>query len=95
MQELASRLKTITLKVNSLLEENKKLQQAVYDKEQLIKALESDSNDLKASLEIMSQDITALKTANAMLGSDEYKTKTKLKINALVKDIEQCIAQLA
>ena len=95
MQELASRIKTITLKVNSLLEENKKLQQAVHDKEQLIKALEGDNHDLKASLDTMSQDITALKTANAMLGSDEYKTKTKLKINALVKDIEQCIAQLA
>ncbi len=95
MQELASRLKTITLKVNSLLEENAKLQQAVYQKEQVNANLESDNLALKGELETMSQDIAALKTANAMLGSDEYKTKTKLKINALVKDIEQCIAQLA
>jgi hypothetical protein len=29
-----------------------------------------------------------------MLGSSDYKTKTKLKINALVKEIDQCIAQL-
>ena len=28
-------------------------------------------------------------------GSDDYKTKTKLKINALVREIDQCIAQLA
>jgi hypothetical protein len=36
-----------------------------------------------------------LKMANAMLGSDQYKRETKLKINALVRDIEQCIAHLA
>jgi len=32
---------------------------------------------------------------NAILGSDEYKRETKLKINALVKEIDQCIAQLS
>jgi archaellum component FlaC len=36
-----------------------------------------------------------LKMANAMLGSDQYKRETKLKINALVRDIDQCIAHLA
>ena len=36
-----------------------------------------------------------LKTANAMLGSDENKRETKLKINALIRDIDHCIAQLA
>lgn len=36
-----------------------------------------------------------LKMANAMLGSDRYKRETKLKINALVRDIDQCIAHLA
>lgn len=36
-----------------------------------------------------------LKNTNALLGSDEYKKETKLKINALVKEIDQCIAQLS
>ena len=37
----------------------------------------------------------ALKIANSMLGSDENKRETKLKINTLVKDIDHCIAQLS
>ncbi len=37
----------------------------------------------------------SLKIANSMLGSDENKRETKLKINTLVKDIDYCIAQLS
>jgi len=37
----------------------------------------------------------ALKMANTILGSDENKRETKLKINALIKDIDHCIAQLS
>ena len=37
----------------------------------------------------------SLKIANSMLGSDENKRETKLKINALIKDIDHCISQLS
>ncbi|WP_461532034.1 hypothetical protein [Sinomicrobium sp.] len=37
----------------------------------------------------------ALKLANAMLGSSESKTETKLKINTLIREIDSCIAQLS
>ncbi len=37
----------------------------------------------------------ALKMANTILGSDNNKKETKLKINALIRDIDHCIAQLA
>ncbi|MFD0990817.1 hypothetical protein ACFQ1R_11980 [Mariniflexile jejuense] len=37
----------------------------------------------------------ALKMANTMLGSDDNKRETKLKINALIRDIDHCIAQLS
>ena len=37
----------------------------------------------------------ALKIANSILGSDENKRETKLKINALIRDIDHCIAQLS
>ncbi|MHA7842518.1 MAG: hypothetical protein ACX93I_04305 [Winogradskyella sp.] len=36
-----------------------------------------------------------LKIANSMLGSDENKRETKLKINALIREIDHCIAQLS
>ncbi len=37
----------------------------------------------------------SLKIANSMLGSDENKRDTKLKINTLIRDIDHCIAQLS
>ena len=37
----------------------------------------------------------ALKMANSLLGSDDNKRETKLKINALIRDIDHCIAQLS
>lgn len=37
----------------------------------------------------------ALKTANSFLGSEENKKEAKLKINALIKEINYCIAQLS
>lgn len=36
-----------------------------------------------------------LKIANSMLGSDENKRETKLKINSLIREIDHCIAQLS
>ncbi|MBC3758752.1 hypothetical protein H7U19_10080 [Hyunsoonleella sp. SJ7] len=36
-----------------------------------------------------------LKMANSMLGSDDNKRETKLKINALIRDIDHCITQLS
>jgi hypothetical protein len=41
------------------------------------------------------KDFEALKMTNALLGSDEFKRDTKLKINALIREIDYCIAQLA
>lgn len=36
-----------------------------------------------------------LKMANTILGSDNDKRETKLKINALIRDIDHCIGQLS
>ena len=36
-----------------------------------------------------------LKMANSLLGSDDNKRETKLKINALIRDIDHCIGQLS
>ena len=37
----------------------------------------------------------ALKMANSILGSNDNKRETKLKINALIRDIDHCISQLS
>lgn len=57
--------------------------------------LELENQALRLELKQWKEMSEELKMANAMLGSDQYKRETKLKINALVRDIEQCIAHLA
>jgi len=57
------------------------------------KVLQNEKLNLK--IEEVVQENKLLKSANALLGSDDYKRETKLKINALIKEIDQCIAQLS
>jgi len=74
-----------------------------------MKGLEKNNQDLKNELTktasiilTQSQEIEALKTqyetlkvANTLLGSDDNKRDTKLKINSLIREIDYCIAQLS
>ena len=74
-----------------------------------IHSLEKKSQDLKielaqsaAIIQTQPQEIEALKAkyetqkiANALLGSEENKRDTKLKINSLIREIDYCIAQLS
>jgi chromosome segregation ATPase len=74
-----------------------------------IKGLEKINQDLKieltktaAIIQSQSQEIEALKKqcetlkiTNTLLGSDDNKRDTKLKINSLIREIDYCIAQLS
>ena len=94
MPTLSSQIATIELKIKALIEENVRLKTQNEQQKAEMSLLEDDNKELVEALKVSEERIVALKTANAMLGSDDYKTKTKLKINALVKEIDQCIAQL-
>ena len=39
--------------------------------------------------------LDTLKIVNSLLGSEENKRETKLKINSLIREIDYCIAQLS
>nr|WP_223302300.1 hypothetical protein [Flavobacterium branchiophilum] len=64
--------------------------------------LQQQLNVYKLSLNQKEQEITTLRAkndtlrmANSLLGSNENKKDTKLKINSLIRDIDYCIAQLS
>ena len=70
--------------------------------EETIDALkEQEANSAKVIAEQNAQIVTVtekyqiLKMASAMLGSEDEKRETKLKINTLIREIDYCIAQLA
>jgi chromosome segregation ATPase len=74
-----------------------------------ITSLEKLNQDLKTELtntttiihkqsreiETLKKEYEALKIANSLLGSEENKRDTKLKINSLIREIDYCIAQLS
>jgi cell shape-determining protein MreC len=47
------------------------------------------------TLEQKESDYKTLKFANSILGSAESKRETKLKINTLIKEIDDCISKLS
>nr|WP_315152931.1 hypothetical protein [uncultured Flavobacterium sp.] len=46
-------------------------------------------------IEMLKKHYETLKIANSLLGSDDNKRDTKLKINSLIREIDYCIAQLS
>ena len=43
----------------------------------------------------VTEQYETLKMASALMGSDDEKRETKLKINTLIRELDYCIAQIA
>ena len=63
-------------------------------KDELLKATAINSKQLEL-LQKKEDDYSTLKFANSILGSDESKRETKLKINTLIKEIDDCVSKLS
>ncbi|MFT4684821.1 MAG: uncharacterized coiled-coil DUF342 family protein [Urechidicola sp.] len=57
--------------------------------------LESQIANNQKQLEEKGKDYQLLKVAKTIEGSNESTRETKLKINALIRDIDKCIVQLS
>jgi hypothetical protein len=72
---------------------------SLEEKNQLLQAELNNSIVLnqktRADFDKLQQDFESLKMANSLLGSEDYKKDTKLKINSLIREIDYCIAQLS
>jgi hypothetical protein len=92
----------VELIVNSL---EKKVQRVLHQitelkkdntflKDELLKVTAINSKQLEL-LQKKEDDYSTLKFANSILGSDESKRETKLKINTLIKEIDDCVSKLS
>lgn len=95
MSDLIEIVDSLENRISKLLHKYDLLKQQNADLKGKIKNLESNSEIQVDQLKQWEEKFSALKNANAMLGSDEYKRETKLKINALIREIDVCIAQLS
>lgn len=85
---LEHKLKILIEKYEFLLEENELLNQTVVKLQTEIKS----KNQLTAQ---MNKEMSYLKIARTIEGSNEDTRGMKLKINTLIREIDQCIVQLS
>jgi chromosome segregation ATPase len=71
------------------------LQQSRLDLERDLQSLRGEYEAAQKTVEEWEEKYNSLKMATSMLGSETNKTEAKLKINALIRELDQCIVQLA
>ncbi|PHR95809.1 MAG: hypothetical protein COA80_09790 [Leeuwenhoekiella sp.] len=95
MSELLERVESLQKATGTLISRHQQLQQQLQALKAENAQLREENAALKKLVENWEAKYSTLKTANAMLGSNDYKRETKLKINAMMREIDACIAQLA
>jgi len=95
MSNLSEIVDSLENRISKLLNRHEKLKNANAELEEEIAVLKSNQQKFQKEIEDWSEKCNSLKLANSMLGSDQHKRETKLKINALIREIDQCITQLS
>lgn len=88
IDSVESRIEKLFMKINSLEKDSTALKTELKDAASMIQKQSDQISALKSECE-------SLKMANSLLGGEENKRDTKLKINSLIREIDYCIAQLS
>jgi chromosome segregation ATPase len=88
IDSLEAKLKKLLNKIEHLEQSSLKLNQEIQKSTAVIENQSQEIEDLKKIIETQ-------KIANSLLGSEDNKRDTKLKINSLIREIDYCIAQLS
>lgn len=95
MSVIAEIIDTLEYKVEKLFEKSKSLERSNQELQlKLTKAVQIIQKQSE-EIEALKKQYDTLKIANSLLGSDDNKRETKLKINSLIREIDYCIAQLS
>ncbi|OUD32403.1 hypothetical protein [Flavobacterium sp. FPG59] len=95
MSTIAEIIDTLENKVLKIFNKMKTLEQENQDLKNKIISSASTIQTQSREIEALKMQYETLKMANSLLGSDENKRDTKLKINSLIREIDYCIAQLS
>ncbi len=95
MSNLSDIVDSLEDRISQLLKRHEKLKKANAQLEEELTAIKGKQQQFETEIEDWAEKCNSLKLANSMLGSDQHKRETKLKINALVREIDHCISQLS
>lgn len=88
IDSLEIKFSKLSQKLDSLESLNKELRMELEKSSRII-------GNQSEEIELLKKQCETLRMTNSLLGSDESKRETKLKINSLIRDIDYCIAQLS
>ena len=92
LSELIDSLEVKFFKLNQKLLQLEKKNQELQDELLLSR---KNQQQQSGEIEALKKQLDTLKMVNSLLGSEENKRETKLKINSLIREIDYCIAQLS
>ncbi len=95
MSEIAEIIDTLEESLKKLLQKMAFLEQKISNLDKELSNASMIINNQSDEIEVLQKQNETLKIAKSLLGSDENKRDTKLKINSLIREIDYCIAQLA
>ena len=95
MSKIEDIVDTLENRVSKVLHQKEVLKQTNAKLSEQLENYQKQILQYQEQINEWSDKYETLKTANAMLGSNENKRETKLKINALIRDIDHCISQLS
>ena len=95
MSAIAEFIDTLEDKIEKLFTKMKGLEKNNQDLQNELIKTASIIHNQSQEIEALKTQYETLKVANTLLGSDENKRDTKLKINSLIREIDYCIAQLS
>jgi len=88
VDSLEGKLKKLVYKLESLQKANYRMENEITQSASLISRQQEE-------IVVLKQQNDTLRMANSLLGSDDNKRETKLRINSLIREIDYCIAQLS
>ncbi|RAK19796.1 hypothetical protein B0I03_10956 [Flavobacterium aquaticum] len=92
LSELIDSLEVKFFKLNQKVAQLEKKNQELQDELLLSR---KNQQQQSGEIEALKNQLDTLKMVNSLLGSEENKRETKLKINSLIREIDYCIAQLS
>ncbi|HPF96710.1 MAG: hypothetical protein R2802_04190 [Flavobacteriaceae bacterium] len=95
MSQIEDSVSSLEQKILKVLQLNKQLKIKCLELQQEIEVCQQQISNKNQEIISWQEQYETLKVANSLLGSDENKRETKLKINALIREIDHCIAQLS
>ena len=95
MSEMVEIVDSLENRLSKLISKMQSLETTIQDLKQELNKANRNIQIQASEMESLKKQYETLKIANSLLGSDENKRDTKLKINSLIREIDYCIAQLS